>query len=210
MSVLSKNPPFGSCDFSLDAQPPKKPHMLLDRVPDSQAKGSWSACVHGHGFWGQYPPATRSVDEYTRGLGRMSWVTAPRPCYGRELHVIPSINSLGRWYGTAKAPLFPPWLFFFNSIFLLYYLSTYRHPARSSFHHGATSSKCGSKNSLFSPSVIHDPLVLHTRKKMICHCSWRGWGNWLLWLQQNLFPGCFELIILEVLHPSQLSKHHLE
>lgn len=42
------------------------------------------------------------------------------------------------------------------------------------------------------------------------HCSWRGWGNWLLWLQNNLFPGCFELVILEVLHPSQPSKHHLE
>lgn len=41
MSALSENPPFGSCDFSLDAQPPKKPHMLLDHVPDSQAKGSW-------------------------------------------------------------------------------------------------------------------------------------------------------------------------
>lgn len=118
MSVLSKNPPFGSCDFSLDAQPLKKPHMLLDNVPHSQAKGSWragSACVHGHGFWGQYPSATRSVDQYTRGLERMSRVTVCRPCYFRTLHVIPSINSLGRWCRIPLASLFPSWLFSLNS-----------------------------------------------------------------------------------------------
>lgn len=192
---------------------PKKPHMLLDHVPDSQGKGSWragSACVHGHGFWGQCPPATRSGDEYMRGLGRMSWVTASRPCYCRELDAIPSINSLGTWYSTTPAPLFPSWLFFFKFIFLLYYLSTYRHTARSSFHRGAPSSKCGGKNFLYIPSIIHGSLALPTRRKIICHCSWRGWGNWLLWLQQNLLPGCFELIILELLHPSQLSRHHLQ
>lgn len=120
MSVPSENPPFGSCDFSLDAQSPQKPHMLLGHVPDSQAKGSWraqGACVHGHGFSGQYPPATRSRDEYMRGLGRMSWVTASRLCYCRKLHVIPSINCLGRWYSIAPAPLFPSWLFCFILIF---------------------------------------------------------------------------------------------
>lgn len=108
MSVLSENPPFGSCDFSLDAQPPRNPHMLLDHVPDSQAKGSWragSACVHGHGFWGQCPPDTRSVDEYTRGLERMSWVTDPDPAIaGTFMSFFPSILWEG---GTALAPLFP-------------------------------------------------------------------------------------------------------
>lgn len=131
--------------------PPKKPTCCwtMSQIPKPRVAGS--ACVHGLGFWGQYPPATRTVDEYTRGLERMSLVTASRLCYCRKPHVISSINSLGRWYSPAPAPLIPSWLFVLYIHFLLYYLSTYRHAARSSFHHGAISSKCSSKNSIFSP-----------------------------------------------------------
>lgn len=189
--------------------PPKNPTCCwtVSQIPKPRVAGV-RVCMDTD--FGVSIPQPRGVWVNTReGWGGCPGLQHPDPAMQGT-----SCHSFHQFFGKVvrhrKSSTLPTMTFFFNSIFLLYYLSTYRHPARSSFHHGATSSKCGSKNSLFSPSVIHDPLVLHTRRKMICHCSWRGWGNWLLWLQQNLFPGCFELIILEVLHPSQLSKHHLE
>lgn len=97
--------------------------MLLDHVPDSQAKGSWragSACVHGHGFWGQHPQP-RGAWMSTRGLGRMSWVTA---IAGNFMSFLPSILWEG---GTASHQLHSSHrdFFFFIFIFLLYYLSRY-------------------------------------------------------------------------------------
>lgn len=92
----------------------------MSQIPKARVAGELAVPVcmdMDYGCWGQYSPAMRIVDEYTRGLWRMCWVTACRPCYCRKLHVTPSINSLGRWYSIPPASLFPSRLFSLNSFF---------------------------------------------------------------------------------------------
>lgn len=200
--------------------------MLLARAQNFQAKGSWraaSTCMRGRirtpvPFWGQHPPVAMSTDEYTRGFGKDVLGRCIQPRYRRKCHVIPSINSLEKRFGTAPASLFPsqsffPLILFFCSLEMCY-PSIYWHHSLftfSDYFYGATLLK-----HLLLPSFPFLPLnyiwsysFTHKEEKPL---AWllEGVGNRLLWLLRNLFPRSFEDVFFEGLHPSRLSKRHLK
>lgn len=119
MSVLSKNPPFGSCDFGLYAQPPKSPTSCwtMSHIPKARAAGELAVPVCMDTDFGSVSPSHEECGWVHERVREMCWVTACRPCYCRKFHVTPPINSLGRWYSMPPASLFPSWLFSLNSFF---------------------------------------------------------------------------------------------